>query len=88
MCGRYESHLVLESSKKGTVDCMVLQTVRLGRQQFVLVAKRDFDRIAAQAQRQQQQDRQDAGDIAEVRRRKARGESKPYTTLRKKLGLR
>lgn len=67
---------------------MVLQTVKLGRQQFVLVAKRDFDRICAQAERQNQQDHQDAGDTAEIRRRKDRGPDRPYSALRKKLGLR
>jgi hypothetical protein len=64
-----------------------MQTLKLGGREFVLVTKRDFERIRAKADRQDEQDRQDAGDVAEVRRRKNRGPSKPYTELRRKLGL-
>lgn len=31
---------------------MTLQTLKIGRREFVLLAKRDFERLAAQAQRQ------------------------------------
>jgi hypothetical protein len=64
-----------------------MQTVKLGKEEYVLIAKRDFQRMAAQAERQNQQDQQDAGDLAEVKRRKSRGSAKPYSELRKKLGL-
>jgi hypothetical protein len=48
---------------------MTVQTLMIGKREFVLVPKRDFERIAAQARRQDEQDRQDAGDVAESRRR-------------------
>jgi hypothetical protein len=66
---------------------MTTQTLKIGGRQFVVVPQRDFDRLRAQAERQEKQDRQDAGDVAEAKRRKARGGSKPYSELRKKLGL-
>ena len=66
---------------------MTVSTLKIGKREFVLLPKRDFDRIRAQAKRQDFQDRQDAGDVAEVRRRKARESSKPYAHLQKKLGL-
>lgn len=31
---------------------MTLQTLKIGRREFVLLARRDFERLAAQAQRQ------------------------------------
>lgn len=31
---------------------MTLQTLKIGKQEFVLVAKRDFDKLTAQARRQ------------------------------------
>ena len=35
---------------------MTLQTLKIGRREFVLLAKRDFERLAAQAQRQTEDD--------------------------------
>ena len=35
---------------------MTLQTLKLGRREFVLLGKRDFERLAAQAQRQTEDD--------------------------------
>jgi hypothetical protein len=60
---------------------MTVTSLKLGGRQFILVPKRDFERMRAQT------DRQDTGDVAEAGRRKARGGSKPYSELRKKLGL-
>jgi hypothetical protein len=48
---------------------MTVQTLKIGKREFVLLSKRDFERLAAQARRQNEQDRQDAGDVAESRRR-------------------
>ena len=48
---------------------MTVQTLKIGKREFVLLLKRDFERIAALARRQNEQDRQDAGDVAESRRR-------------------
>jgi len=49
---------------------MAVQTLEIGKREFVLLPKRDFERMAAQARRQNEQDRQDAGDVAEGRRRR------------------
>ena len=35
---------------------MTLQTLTIGKREFVLVAKRDFEKLAAQAQRQTEDD--------------------------------
>jgi hypothetical protein len=35
---------------------MTLQTLTIGKQEFVLIAKRDFQKLAAQAQRQTEDD--------------------------------
>jgi len=66
---------------------MTVQTLKIGNQKFVLVRKVDFDHMRTQAERQSAQDKQDSGDIAEIRRRKGRGSSKPYSELRHRLGL-
>lgn len=44
---------------------MAANTVKLGGKKFVIVPKREFDRIQAQAKRQVDQEQQDAGDVAE-----------------------
>ncbi len=64
---------------------MTVQTLKIGRRQFVLVAKRDFDRMAEQARRQAEQERQDAGDVVESRRRMRQPGGTTLTELRKKL---
>ena len=48
---------------------MTVSTLKIGKREFVVIPKQDFDRLSAQADRQAQQDRQDAGDVAESRRR-------------------
>lgn len=48
---------------------MTVQTLKIGKRQFVLLSKRDFDRLEAQARRLREQESQDAGDLAESRRR-------------------
>ena len=35
---------------------MTLQTLKIGKREFVLLAKREFDKLAAQAQRQTEDD--------------------------------
>jgi hypothetical protein len=67
---------------------MTVQTLKIGKREFVVLPKRDFDRIAAKARKQVEQERQDAGDVAESRRRmKAGGRTITLPELRKKLGL-
>ena len=64
---------------------MTLQTLKIGKREFVLISKRDFERMADQARRQKEQDRQDAGDIAESRRRMKSPGGMSLAELRKKL---
>jgi hypothetical protein len=64
---------------------MVVKTLKIGKREFVLVPKRGFDRLAAQARRQEEQDRQDAGDVAESRRRMKEPGGATLAELRKKL---
>jgi hypothetical protein len=66
---------------------MTVSTLKIGKTEYVLLPRKDFDRMREDAKRQNEQDRQDAGDVAEARRRKSRGASKPYLQLRKRLGL-
>lgn len=64
---------------------MVVQTVRLGRSEFVLLAKKDFTRLQRRAGELTEQD---LGDIAESKRRLASpGRSIPLSEVRKRLGL-
>mgnify|MGYP001465235972 CR=1 FL=1 len=64
---------------------MTVQTLKIGKSEFVILPKRDFERIAAQARRQAEQDRQDAGDVAESRRRMKESGGATLAELRKKL---
>jgi hypothetical protein len=48
---------------------MTVQILKIGKREFVLRPKCDYERLAAQARRQIEQDRQDAGDVAESGRR-------------------
>jgi hypothetical protein len=64
---------------------MTVQTLKIGKREFVLLSKRDFERLAAQARRQSEQDRQDAGDAAESRRRRKQPGGATLTELRAKL---
>jgi hypothetical protein len=61
---------------------MTVQTVKIGRREFVLLPKRDFERLAALARRQGEQDRQDAGDAAESRRRRREPGGKTLAEVR------
>jgi len=64
---------------------MSAQTVRLGRQDFVILPKREYDRLRARAERLTEQAR---GDIAEAKRRLAApGRSIPLAEVRNRLDL-
>lgn len=64
---------------------MTVQTVKLGRREFVLLPKKDFTRLQRRAGELTEQD---LGDIAESKRRLAsRGRSIPLSEVRKRLGL-
>jgi len=64
---------------------MTVQTVKLGRSEFVLLPKKDFTRLQRRAGELTEQD---LGDIAESQRRLASSErSIPLSEVRKRLGL-
>jgi hypothetical protein len=63
---------------------MAAQTLKLAGRDFVVLPKREYERLRDMARELSAQDR---GDIAESKRRKAQGPSRPYSELRKKLGL-
>lgn len=48
---------------------MGVQDLKIGKRKFVVLPKREYDRLVAQARRQAEQQTQDAGDVAESRRR-------------------
>ena len=62
---------------------MAAQTVKLLGKAFVLIPKREFDRMCC---RLAQLERQDCGDVAEARRR-AMEPSVPLRKVRKHLGI-
>ena len=66
---------------------MTVQTLKIGKRDFVVLPKRDFERLAAQARKQIDQDRQDAGDAAESRRRMKEPGGSSLAQVRAKLGL-
>jgi hypothetical protein len=71
---------------------MTVQTVKLGRERFVLLREKDYRELkakAAQARPARKGSRltvQDRGDIAEAGRRRSEL-ARPYSQLRKDLGL-
>lgn len=62
---------------------MAAQTLKILGKQYVLMPKREYDRMQAELERQARQDR---GDMAESRRR-ARERSIPLAEVRKRLSL-
>jgi len=73
---------------------MTVQTLKLGRERFVLLKEKDYRQLKAKADAKPArkvrkptfQERQDAGDVAEAKRR-AHEPALPYSELRKELGL-
>jgi hypothetical protein len=64
---------------------MAVQTLRLGGREFVILPKREYERLRAKARKLSEQDR---GDIAESRRRLAApGKSIALSDVRHRLGL-
>ena len=75
---------------------MTVQTLKLGREKYVLLREKDYRRLKAKAGngpiprgKPQRVTAQDKGDIAEARRRLADPKEKPvpYEQVRKELGL-
>lgn len=71
---------------------MTIQTVKLGRERFVLLKEKDYRDLKAKAALAQPARKgrrltvQDRGDIAEAMRRQ-KEPARPYSELRKELGL-
>ena len=68
---------------------MTVQTLKLGRERFVLLREKDFRDLKAKARPVRTARRlsaQDRGDIAEAKRRRDEP-TRPYAELRKELGL-
>jgi len=74
---------------------MAHATLKMNGKEFVLVPKAEFRKLTGQNQRNGTRatstspscSRQEAGDIAEARRRLAEGNFKPYSQLRKELNI-
>jgi hypothetical protein len=68
---------------------MTVQMLKLGRDRFVVVSERDFKKLQRRAARAESQDRQDAGDVAEARKRlvSPRRKTIPLSRLKAELGL-
>jgi hypothetical protein len=70
---------------------MTVQTLKLGRERFVVLKEKDYRDLKAKASARpvgtkRRLSPQDKGDIAEAARRRAEP-ARPYTELRKDLGL-
>ena len=64
---------------------MAAQTVRLGGREFVIVPKREYERLQSRARKLSELDR---GDIAESKRRLAEpGKSISLSDVRRRLGV-
>ncbi len=66
---------------------MSVQTLKIGNRVYVVLPKRDFDRIVAKARVQAEQELQDAGDVAESRRRLKEPDGLTLAEFKKKLGI-
>jgi hypothetical protein len=62
---------------------MTVSTLKIGRQEYVVVPRKDFDRLRRQAEEISAQDK---GDVAEAKRRETEP-SIPLERVRKRLGL-
>lgn len=68
---------------------MTMQTLKIGKREFVLLAKRDFDKLAAQAQRQTEDDYwTDAALKAEAQSRAKREKPIPLEQVERELEVR
>jgi len=61
---------------------MAIQTLKISGKQFVVIPKRDYDRMRQQLKNQAAQDR---GDVAEAKRR-TKEPSIPLEEVRKRIG--
>ena len=68
---------------------MTLQTIRIGRREFILLDRRDFDKLAAQAQRQSEDDYWTRAALRAEARARARNEKPvPFEAIERELEAR
>ena len=68
---------------------MTLQTLKIGRQEYVLLAKRDFQKLAAQAQRQTEDDYWTESALKAEAEARAKGEKPiPFEQIERELDAR
>jgi hypothetical protein len=65
---------------------MTVQSLKIGKGEFVLVPKREFERLAARARKQAEQEARDAGDVTESRRRMKEPGGSTSAQVRARLG--
>jgi hypothetical protein len=68
---------------------MALQTLTIGKQQFILIAKREFQKLAQQAQRQTEDDYwTQAALVAEAKAKSRKEKPIPFDVVEKELEAR
>lgn len=68
---------------------MTLQTLRIGRREYVLIARRDFERLSAEASRQREDDYwTKAALAAEADARRRRQKPIPFEQVERELDAR
>ena len=68
---------------------MTLQTLKIGKQEYVLLAKRDFQKLAAQAERQTEDDYWTEAALKAEAAAKAKGEKPiPFEQIERELDAR
>ena len=65
---------------------MSIATLKIGNRKFVVVPERDYARLSEESLQYRQQRSEDQKDLAIIRQR-AKDAIKPYSSLRKELGL-
>ena len=65
---------------------MSIATLKIGNRDFVVVPKRDYERIQHESVQYRLQRQEDTEDLAMIRKR-ANDAIRPYAELRKELGL-
>lgn len=68
---------------------MTLQTLKLGREEFVVIARRDFDRLAAEASLQREDDYWAEAALAAEAKAKSRKETPiPFEQIEREIDAR
>jgi hypothetical protein len=66
---------------------MTVQSLKIGRREYVLLTKRDYQRMEQKARRLDEQEERDRGDVAESHRRMHEPGGRSLVAVRKRLGL-